>query len=263
MNMLNSIHAEFYKLKKTRGFKVILLINIILYVAIGFLMCMSADMIPSDLPDGVIITKTDIVLNAYDNFYTALSQVQSNAILLACFIGLFIGGDFSNRTIGLAITSGQTRMTMLISKIIAIMFGAFLILIVVPIVMMTILSLMNGFGVIFTVEIFKEMLWNLILYILINLAIASIFVWVAYLFQSMGITIGVCFGGFILYNILASLPLGETWMDIMSFTPLHYANDISIIQTSDDVIRAILASALTFLVATGLSYITLLRTELK
>ncbi len=261
--MLNSIRAELYKLGKLKGFKIILLVNAAIYAMLAVLILITADMIPSDLPEGVIISVSNVTISGYDVFKTALIQLQSNIVFIATFIGLFVCGDFANRTLGLAVSSGKSRMSMLVGKIVAVMLGTVLILIIVPIVMTTLITAINGFGVEFTAEIFREMVIDFILYLIVNLSVTSMCIFVAYLLKNMGVTMGICIGALLIYGIIAVMPLGETWQKIMEFTPLYYANNMGSIETSGDIIKVIGVSIVTFLLAGGFSYIALQRAELK
>ncbi len=259
--MLNAIRAEFYKLGKLNGFKIILLLNAFIYVGMAFLIIFTADIAPEDLPEGVTITTSNATILGYDAYYSSITQ--SSIIFIATFIGLFVCNDFSNRTLGLAVSSGKARINMLVGKTVPVMFGTFFILITCPIAMTSILTAYNGFGVEITTSLLVEMLVYFILYILINLSITSVCVLIAYIVKNMGATISICIGVVLMYSSISTMQLGETWQNIMSLTPFYYAGNMSTVVTNADIIKVICICVATFVIAGGFSYITLQKTELK
>lgn len=130
--MINMVKLEIYKLKKLNLFKILLLF----VIAISALSALSALTLTGGSGDS-LTGKLQFAGNFHD-----IVMLLVNAI----FAGIYIGSDFSNRTIQSQISRGQTRKNIVLSKTISIILAANVIIVLYPTIGAAVVTLKNRWG---------------------------------------------------------------------------------------------------------------------
>ncbi len=243
---------EFLKLKYSRGFKVMVLLSVIF----GF----GSSGISSLLSQGEIIY-------GYEAFFQQFMELRSLIFVFAGVLsGLFIGEDFSCRSVQSEISSGYSRFSVLLSKTIVYMIGI-CILILIQVLIVTLAStFVNGFGIPMTAEALGNMLRALLMFMFLTCACSMVYVMTAFRFKNVGTTIAV---NMLLLVVIDGLfqvgaMISDTGLKIYEVTPfVQMLLSTSEVISSGQLFKAVSIGAgtslLFFLLAHGLFY----RTELK
>jgi ABC-2 type transport system permease protein len=262
--MLNLIRADFYKLSKSLTIKIIFAIttfSAIAMTAIAYL-----------IPQGKIAESTSGV-------WFLFSDVNMISILGAVIAGVFICGDFENKTIQDAIANGSSRGTVLISK--AIVFCCAIAFVLLPYVIVTGIafstnsefsmgSLAVGFLHLLTApdsaaaavsEIWKLLVIMLTL-IILYVAQLSVCVPLAIMLKKPVFVIAIYYG---LSILLAQLiGIGGVTESILAFTPFGGNYTFMTLATgTEDIIKAISVSLLFILAMLAITYSTFRKAEFK
>lgn len=125
------LKAEFLKLSKSMGYKVLLLCA----AGVGVLV-------------GCIVTILDVTAEANGRliYLQILSETQTQAMLAIIFASVFVCNEFSNRTFGIGIMSGCSRLHLWLSKGIVYITGLLSIIFTYPLVGTIITTVRRGFG---------------------------------------------------------------------------------------------------------------------
>ncbi|URZ02538.1 ABC transporter permease [Clostridium felsineum] len=126
--MYNLIKADIFKLRKSKAIKILFGITVITSIIMVLLAYF--------IGKGKISASTSGI-----GFLTSDASVIS--ILGAAIAGIFICGDFDNRTIHEAIVNGNSRCQVVISKAIILYIGVLVILL--PYIIMTIIAIVTGY----------------------------------------------------------------------------------------------------------------------
>lgn len=192
------IKAEFLKLSKSMGYKVLLLCDFVLCAITGLFM-MDIEM---GMPDG------------YSSFMSALVDTQVVMTFSVIFASVFICNEFANRTFSISLFSGCSRRKILLSKIIVFLIGILPFILIEPFVTGTMVTISKGFGD-FDSQILAELIQTTFLFILGGLAIGSICAMLAVLIKNIGGTIGAGLGIMLVMELLPIAPKAEFLAKLM------------------------------------------------
>ncbi len=260
--MLNLIQSERLKLRKSLSFKILNLSAVVLALILTVMIILAANM--SGVEEITVTGNT--LISGLDAFTNALEETQLNSLLLSVFAGLFICGDFSNRTICLSLSSGHTRFHVSMSKLIVYFMGSFVLILIFPIVLTTTVTLLNGFGAEITAELFRYMLRSLLLYLLLSLANASIYAMVAFLLKSVGPSIGAGLGFMLIYSlVLQSSQLGGNSLGwLVRYSSLGQLYQCATLNMSTgDIFLALAVGAVTLLITVTITHLHFKKADLK
>ncbi|GGH21238.1 hypothetical protein GCM10008013_19030 [Paenibacillus segetis] len=265
--MLNLITADLFKLRKAMGIKIILSITTVSAV----IMAVMAYLIPQG--------KIDASMTGIGFMFSDINMIS---ILGAVIAGIFICGDFDNKTIHASISGGSSRGAIIVSK--AIVFGGALTLILLPYVIVTGFALsigskfdMGSVGVGFLNLLTTEgsttfsapEIWKLLAVMLTLLIVyaaqLSICIPLAFVLKKPVLVVAIYYGFSILsaqlIRISESSPIFDT---IFSCTPFGGNYAFTTLDTSaGDIIKAIAASLLFIIVMLAITYSAFRRTEVK
>ncbi len=246
------LKCEFLKLKYSRGFKVMVLLSVIFGLA--------SSGISSALSQGQIT-------HGYEVFFQQFIELRSLIFVFAgVFSGLFIGEDFSSRTVQLEIASGYSRFSILLSKTIAYMVGVCLLIIIQVFIVTFTTTLINGFGIGMTVEVLGNMLRAILMFMFLACACSMICVMTSFGIKNVGTTIAVNMLLLVIIDGLfqAGAMLSATGMKIYEVTPfVQMLLSSSEMLSSDQPLKAVSIGAATSLIFFVLAYALFYRTELK
>ncbi len=147
--MINFIKAEWFKLIKPTGFKVLILCSVV----IGNL-CLLVSYL-----EGKVTTL------GYDELVMSLKMILYSSLLGYMLAAIFICNEFTQKGFGNVLLCGFTRKKIFFAKLIVFLIGFFLICLAfmaVPLV----IALANGFGAELAEESFKNILLNLFYFVL-------------------------------------------------------------------------------------------------
>lgn len=188
------LRAEFLKLRKSTGYKVLLLCSMGLGLFVG---AMTAYV----MNDFIAETGVEIGINNTTNGFTMLKSLvndsQTGIILISIFAAIFICGEFSDRTYGITLYSGVSRLKVLTSKVCAYLLAILPIIAVYPVSGMLIAASRYGFG-----AVPDDLLFVCLRMILGFVAVACFCVMMSMLIKNVGGVIGACIGGTMALSIL-------------------------------------------------------------
>ncbi len=240
--MFNLIKAEYYKILKCTAYKVLLLsISVITFLIVIF------------------ISATDIT--GYDAFIISLTQSQINIILTSIFTGIFICNEFTNRTISSSISSGNSRFLIFLSKIIVYLLGSFILMIMFPLIFISGICFIKGFGKEITNNMISYIIHSILLYFLLNLALASICSLFAFILKSVSATLGTSIGILLLLTGIMAFPASETLTQFYKYT--IFWQSIFFINESNNIKLTIIIGVLTFIITLPITYLSFKKADLN
>jgi ABC-2 type transport system permease protein len=220
--MLNLIQADFYKMRKSLVIKILFGITTLCSLA----MVIMAYLIPLDR-----------IKEGYSGIGFMFSDINMMSILGAVIASIFICGDFDNKTIHDAISSGCSRGAIMVSKGVVFFFG--LAFILLPYVIVTGIALSTGVsfdmggvavgflhiltgesGIAFSASVLLRMLVAMLTLMIVYMAQLSICIPLAFTLRKPVLVIAIYYGFSILSGQLAVLSNSQKVFEkIYSCTP--------------------------------------------
>ena len=198
----------------------------------------------------------------YDAFLVNMNNTNAFFTLtLGVFCGLHFAGAFEDRKVQAAIMSGNSRMNIIVSKLLSFSIA------------MTIYSVLAlGIGSIISIVAFKEAgvdSWmtpvaQSLIFTFAWVALASICFIISMLVKKVGAAIAINVGILLVSNTVAQLVMEkELGLKICKFTPIGQTL-LSITNTSRaDITTSVVASGIGLLLTATIAFIIFRRTELK
>lgn len=196
-NLRNLLSSDFYKLSKMKSMivaPIIMLLLILLQFAVYWWelsIINSAD--TGGIPMPFDITGKSMLFGA--------SSYVSMGLFIAIICGIFIGGEFSTGTMKLMVARGSSRTKIYFSKLISIAFLA-VAYTLFAFLISGILTAVKGYGQTFDGLQFGILTRSIVLQVLVNVSIASIFVMLSFLIRSQGSAIGISLAIYFLTSII-------------------------------------------------------------
>ncbi|HAE42462.1 MAG TPA: hypothetical protein DCG34_06010 [Clostridiales bacterium] len=123
--MFNLLRGDFYKLRHSTGFHVMIFLSVVF----GIIECL------------------EINTAGYDAFYAHFGDLRTLVfVFVGVFSGVFIGEDFACRTFQGEVAAGNKRLKVLVSKTLLFLFGICTLILIQILIVVVIMSLVNGFG---------------------------------------------------------------------------------------------------------------------
>ncbi|MGF7047657.1 ABC-2 type transport system permease protein [Paenibacillus sp. DS2015] len=267
--MFNLMKADLYKLRKSTAIQIFLGI-----------MCLSA----------VLVTVISYLLAQgrlgmeISGTASLLSDAAMVSIIGSIIAGIFICGDFENKTIHNAVLCGTGRGTVMVAK--ALVYFFVIALMVLPYSVITGIAFCTGyeFGTPFVASVFLDILANesglqvtlplivklcaiMLTMMIVYAAQLSICVLLAFVLKKKPVlVVGI---GVIVSMLLAQATLLKesypSWGTVFSYTPfaIGYPPLMTLDAAPSDFIKAILVSLVFIAIMLAITYITFRRTELK
>ncbi|MDR1669321.1 MAG: ABC transporter permease [Oscillospiraceae bacterium] len=193
------IRAEFLKLRKSLGYKVLFLCAMGLGLFVGFLTAY----VVNDFADVAGMGELGITFttNGFMMLKNLINDTQTNVILISIFSAIFISGEFADRTYGIALYSGVPRWKVLASKVSVYLIAILPMIVIYPVSGMLAAASRYGFGTV------PDDLLLLCLRCLLGFAaVAGFCVLMSVLIKNVGGVIGACIGGTSALTILNLFP---------------------------------------------------------
>lgn len=295
--MLRLIHAEIYKLFRTRTFKVLCVISLVLALLfIGLTkLASSEDFIKSSLKGmseqqqeqymdqlkqmntqaNSKVTPGNIGIHyvSKDMFHPTASEIFYSSfgsgvleILLAVLIGAVAAKEYSSGTIKNILAYGKKREYYYISKLIAISVGFVIILGIIVSVTTIGSTILFDWGVPFDITQASQIIKVFIAATIVGLGTISLIMLLATLVKSNGTTILL---GVVIFSILPaiiSFLYGKyTWFDKIyeSTVSYNWALATSINATNSDLLKAITVGIVTLLIASAAGIAVFKKQDIK
>lgn len=212
--MFNLIKCEFFKLRKSMAFYVLLGTQILLSIFATVLSIVMADNITN--------ASTKSALYGINALISTLSDTSLIMILGSILAGIFICSDFENRTFQGAISSGNGRGRVLLSKVLVYFAALSIISIPYPVIYSVVMTITNGFGAPIDVTMCYKVVGMFLSTFVINASILSVAVLCAFVIKKSGAVIGISIGLLALGgNIFIGLGnFSQIVSKILPYTPL-------------------------------------------
>ena len=236
------IHSELLKLMKSTAYRVL----VICAFALGILMFVS-----------VILSAQNI--NGLDLLSQTFSD-QGQVVLIIFFAAMFICGEYTNRTAGLAIFGGHYRRDILLAKAIVSAVASCVLVIIYPIVCTALVSYKYGFGDAINASMASYMARAILLYMFGGAGMACFFTALAVLIKNTGGVIGASLGAVFLWMILGNIPV---FAPVMKFTLLMQLSQVALINTAWQTILYLVITAATIIATVLAAAVIFKKSELN
>lgn len=173
--MKNLMKAEWFKLSKSFGFKVLCLCNTAAVFTTGILALAGAE------------------ATGYEAFVVSLTYVLHHAAIECLFVSIFVCREFSNRTFGMLSLCGYSRKKVFLSKILVFSFGWICLFLIYTGAVTIVMSIANGFGCTDCTKVLFMLLCGILGYAAMGMVIICIAVIVKKAFVTVGIGMGAAY----------------------------------------------------------------------
>lgn len=265
--MINLIRADLYKMRKSSTIKILFGITTICSLVMTYMAYM--------IQQGSMSEK-------YAGMAFLFSDVNIMSILGSVIAGVYICGDFDNKTIHDAISCGIKRGTVLISKAIVFLCGIVFILLPYAIVTAIAIStdssfnvgavslgflnvLTKDYGITFNGAMVVKMIAVMVTLIIVYLSQLSICVPIAIALKKPVLVVAIFYGISILSGQLSALKNSSKLFDfIFSCTPFDGKYGLVTMETNpSNLLKAIGVSVLFIIVMLAITYGAFRKSEIK
>lgn len=193
--MTNLMKVEFFKLRKSFGFKALCLCNI------------------ASLLSSAVLLLAGAKGSGYKVLIVSLTYVLHHAFIGYLFAAVFLCGEFSNRTFGMSLLCGYSRRKVFLSKILVFLFGLLLLFLIYTGISTIVLSIGNGFGSALSADILLLLFCGM----LGNIAMGTVIILIAVITKKAIVTIGAGIG--VTYALLfTESNFQEGWPAFVKYT---------------------------------------------
>ncbi|MBC8015068.1 MAG: ABC transporter permease [Sporomusaceae bacterium] len=210
------------------------------------------------------------------------SDINMISILGAVIAGVFICGDFDNKTIHDAIACGCSRRTIIVSK--AIVFFCGIGFILLPYAIITGIAISNGSefgmgsvavgflnilskesGIVFSSSVFLKMIVSMLTLMLVYMAQLSICVPLALVLKKPVLVVDICYSiSFIIGQLMSLRGCSNMFDNIYAFTPFGGNYSFVTLNTgAGDLVKAISVSLVFIFVMLAATYSVFRKAEIK
>lgn len=176
--MTNLLNAEFYKLRKSAAFRLLLMFAFVF----GMLR-------------GITPVIREVPLTGYEMYTMELKPDLMYGVLICIFISSYFCDEYSNRTFHMSFLCGSRRRTVFLAKAITCFMGL-LPIILLPIAVSTaVVTAVNGFGGMWSENLILDVISGLFCYIFRSLSLGSFALLAASLVKDRIGTFGIGMAG--------------------------------------------------------------------
>ncbi|MCM1288919.1 MAG: ABC transporter permease [Clostridium sp.] len=203
--MRNLIKAEWFKLSKSFGFRVLFLCNLASLCSSVFLLMAGAD------------------ATGHKMLLLAITYTFHHAIIGYLFSAFFICNEFSDRTFGMSLLSGYSRRRIFISKSFVFLCGLSLLYLTYIMITTIVITIGNGYGMEFNAEFFGMLLCGMIGCI----TMGAVMLLVSMVMKKAVATIGVGIGIIYLLSSLES-NFKEKLLPVLKYTYTYQIGQLAL-----------------------------------
>ncbi len=236
----NLMKAEWFKLSKSFGFKVLCLCNM------------------ASILTTVLLLIAGAKGTGYKMFMISLTYKLHHAVIGYLFAAVFLCGEFSGRTFGMSLLCGYPRRKVFLSKILMFHFGSLLLFLIYTGISTIVASIGNGFGQTFSPDILILLFCG----ILGNAAMGAVMILIAVIVKKSIVTIGVGIG--ITYALLfMESNFREGVLFFVKYTYSYQLGQLSFWGEGFSLWMFLVVMLLTFVIALVTSILIFEKVELK
>ncbi|MDT8716915.1 ABC transporter permease subunit [Clostridium sp. 19966] len=294
--MFRLIKAEAYVLFKTKAFRVLCVIALLIaFMTIGISKLMSSeDFIKSSLKgmttqqqeqfmkslqskdsDPIVSSGSGmgIHIQAKDIFHPTGKEIFHSAfgsgvmeILLSVLVGAMVAKEYSSGTIKNILAYGKKREQYYIAKLLACTIGFAVMLAIILFVTAIEVCAIFGWGSSFNVQEALGIVEIFLAATVLGMAIIALLMLVATLFKSNGATIGIGIVGFTILPTVFSFLYGKySWFDKLyeSTTSYNWALATSVRAADNDVLKASIVGIITLIIASSAGIFIFKKQDIK
>lgn len=148
----------------------------------------------------------------------ALSEIMKKeilSILISCIYGgLFIGGDFADRTLYHALMSGKSRVAVLLAKAGVFLTAVNVILFIFPFLLVIVCTVKNGWGTAFSTGLILHLVGLIVALLILGSSIGAFSLLAAICFRDVGRTIGIPIALYFVMILLLNGPFAAAFAHI-------------------------------------------------
>jgi len=265
--MLNLIQADLYKMRKSSVIKILFGITTVCAIVMTIM---------------AYLIQQGKIGNEYTGVGFLFSDIDIISIIGSVIAGIFICGDFDNKTIHYAVTSGSSRGAVIVSK--ATVFFCALVLVLLPYAIITGIAMSTGCkfdmgavsvgflnilskdsGIAFSASVFLKMLAAMLTLIIVYIAQLSICVPLALIIKKPVLVVAIYYGLSIIGGQLGRLSSSLPALDnILSCTPFGGNYSFITLNTgAGDFIKAIVVSLVSIIVMLIITFSIFRKSEIK
>ena len=170
--MKDLMKAEWFKLSKSFGYKVLCACNIAAVFTTSLLLIAGAKG------------------TGYEAFIMALTYILHHAVIGCLFAAIFVCSEFSNRTFGMSLLCGYSRKKVFLSKILVYLFGLICLFLLYTGAATIVMLIGNGFGQKNYLDILALLFCGIFGYA----AMGTVMIFIAVIAKKAFVTVGIGIG---------------------------------------------------------------------
>lgn len=246
--MLNLIKVEFYKLKRSKLFWLLVLAGILQGIAGPI----AAKILRSKSGEEMLLFSFNIQMFLY------LIPIMGG-------FAYFVAGEFYSGCIKNLIAYGHRRRDIIIAKSIVFYIGIAIICVTFPIVITIINTIINGYGSAFDFQAIMVILRVVFLMVLIYIGIASIAILLAYLSRNAIVTVGAFIAIDTLCRIGQGLSIRSKLVEKIYGKTVFYQGNIATLHniTFTQGLEVVVISLITLVVSTAIAMVAFKKADIK
>jgi len=253
--MYNLLKSEFFKLKRSSGFVVLLILSLVF----GIISTIS-------FAFGEIIG-SGINQSGHDAYFLIFTDLRTLMLIFAgAFSGIFIGEDFSCRAFQAEIAMGNSRLKVMLNKTVVYMVGICLMIFIWLVVVLSGTTIVNGFGESLSFELIANMIRAGLVFSLHICACSMICVLVSVILKNKGSILAI---NFLLLVIIDGIfqvfsMLNDKGLTIYAKTPfIQSLLSASPQMSGSELLISISIATVSIMSLFSISYVVFRRCELK
>lgn len=241
--MSNLIRGEFYKLRKSKYFIVMIILAVIVGVLLVILWEKDREM---------NLGYQGTILNGAYALTDAFCGIMVSDFLFGLFASVFIVEDFKSNIISKSFIYGYKRNKVLLSKIIVFMIFSLFLEMTYIVVLVTYVSLKHGFCEVLNINIILALIRVIVLGIMYNLATISIIIMTAIITKSNFCTIISPLILILAFSVafpMRQYPYISHWFSYLPYIAGMHA--MARFASKVEIVRCIISSSVTLVITIG------------
>ena len=208
----------------------------------------------------IIILSGSPVLNftGYRALMESMKKEIATVLITCIYGGLFIGGDFADRTLYHGLMAGKGRSFVLLAKFIVFAIATDGLLFLFPLFLVLICTIKNGWGMTVSGDMLFHLIGIIVALLILGLAISAVSLLAAVCFRDVGRTIGIPIALYFVMILLLNSAYASAFSRILPIGALILVTD-GTVSPAYGVLLGVIWSAL----LTAVSTMVFRRAELR
>ncbi len=260
--MNNILKSDFYRLFRSKAFYICTAVAVLFMSLNIFILYWASKTVEGEMSNYYIMPKDGIT------FGLSVFSNGNNLIIIGIFAAIFVAAEFAHGTMKNAVSKGFSRVLIYGSKLITIMAATFLMHFVNFIIGTLICTVLTGNLGSFTGEFVANMFKIMGIELLLNFALAALFVFIGMVIRNLG--------GVIAINVIGVLsvePLIYTLLELLfdhkvQISNYSLLNNIarfipSTTAAGSDYLRAVIVAAAYLVISAGIGIFAFRKSDVK